>query len=113
LIKKKIEFACDSASNMIGRKAGVGKLLTEKYSNLLFLHCPNHRLELAVDDVIKELTGINHFKIFVDYLYPLYSASPKNQYDLKKLDLQFQLIFLIQAKLTPDLNKTIIYFTCG
>lgn len=77
LIQNFICFACDGASNMIGRKAGVGKLLTDKYPDLLVWHCSNHRLELAVDDVVNEVAGINHFKIFFDYLYALYSSSPK------------------------------------
>lgn len=93
LIQNFICFACDGASNMIGRKAGVGKLLTDKYPDLLVWHCSNHRLELAVDDVVNEVAGINHFKIFFDTLYALYSSSPKNQYGLKscskELDLQF------------------------
>uniref|UniRef100_A0A3P9DT09 HAT C-terminal dimerisation domain-containing protein n=1 Tax=Maylandia zebra TaxID=106582 RepID=A0A3P9DT09_9CICH len=42
----------------------------------------NHRLELAVCDVLKEVGGINHFKIFLDQLYSLYHASPKNQREL-------------------------------
>lgn len=73
--------------------AGVGKLLTNKYPDLLVWHCSNHRLELAVDDVVNEVAGINHFKIFFNTLYALYSSSPKNQYGLKscakELDLQF------------------------
>ncbi|XP_050065588.1 E3 SUMO-protein ligase KIAA1586-like [Aphis gossypii] len=93
LINNFICFACDGASNMIGRKAGVAKLLNDKYPNLLIWHCSNHRLELAVDDVLNEVTGINHFKLFFDSLYSFYNASPKNQYGLRKcakeLDLQF------------------------
>lgn len=93
LINNLICFACDGASNMIGRKAGVAKLLNDKYPDLFIWHCSNHRLELAVDDVLNEVTGINHFKIFFDSLYSLYSASPKNQNGLRKcakeLDLQF------------------------
>uniref|UniRef100_A0A3P9DDZ8 HAT C-terminal dimerisation domain-containing protein n=1 Tax=Maylandia zebra TaxID=106582 RepID=A0A3P9DDZ8_9CICH len=45
-------------------------------------HCSNHRLELAVCDVLKEVGGINHFKIFLDQLYSLYHASPKDQREL-------------------------------
>lgn len=84
---------CAGASNKIGRKAGVGKLLTDKHPDLLVWHCFNHRLELSIDDVVNEVAGINHFKTFFDYFYALYSSSPKNQYGLKSctkdLDLQF------------------------
>ena len=34
-------------------------------SNLITWHCKNHRLELAVDDAIKDLLGVNHFKTFM------------------------------------------------
>lgn len=78
---------------MIGRKAGVAKLLTNKYPDLLVWHCSNHHLKLAVDDVATEVVSINQFNVFFYCLYALYSASPNNQYGLKKcakeLDLQF------------------------
>jgi len=44
LIQNFIFFACDGASNMIGRKAGVGEFSTDKYPDLLVWHCSNHRL---------------------------------------------------------------------
>lgn len=35
------------------------------FSNLIIWHCSNRRLELAaVNDVINEVVGINHLKIF-------------------------------------------------
>lgn len=65
----------------------------DNFQDVLVWHCSNHRLELAVDDVVNEVAGINHFKIFFDTLYALYSSSPKNQYGLKscakELDLKF------------------------
>ncbi|KAK5647935.1 hypothetical protein RI129_002827 [Pyrocoelia pectoralis] len=76
-------FASDGASNMIGKKSGVATLLSSKYPNIIVWHCSNHRLELAVEDVVNEVAGINHFKIFFAKLYSLYSASPKNQNELK------------------------------
>lgn len=36
-----------------------------------------HRLELAVGDVLKELTRLNNFKIFFDRLYSLYHPQQK------------------------------------
>ncbi|KAJ4944924.1 hypothetical protein JOQ06_013463 [Pogonophryne albipinna] len=39
-------------------------------------------LELAVGDVVKEVSGLNHFQIFFDKLYSLFHASPKNQRQL-------------------------------
>ncbi|XP_031349437.1 E3 SUMO-protein ligase KIAA1586-like [Photinus pyralis] len=77
---------------MIGKKSGVATQLISQYPDLVVWHCSNHRLELAVHDVLEEVDGINHFKIFFDKLYSLYSASPKNQYELKRcaanLDVQ-------------------------
>uniref|UniRef100_A0AAQ6ALH6 HAT C-terminal dimerisation domain-containing protein n=1 Tax=Amphiprion ocellaris TaxID=80972 RepID=A0AAQ6ALH6_AMPOC len=77
-----LAFACDGASVMLGRKAGVATQLVSKFPSLFVWHCSNHRLELAVCDVLKEVGGINHFKIFLDQLYTLYHASPKNQREL-------------------------------
>uniref|UniRef100_A0A3P9DK26 HAT C-terminal dimerisation domain-containing protein n=1 Tax=Maylandia zebra TaxID=106582 RepID=A0A3P9DK26_9CICH len=77
-----LAFACDGASVMLGRKAGVAAQLCSKFPYLFVWHCSNHRLELAVCDVLKEVGGINHFKIFLDQLYSLYHASPKNQREL-------------------------------
>lgn len=74
-----VGFVCDGASVMLGRKAGVAAQLCAKFPNLFVWHCLNHRLELAVGDVLKQINGMNHFKIFFDKLYALYHASPKNQ----------------------------------
>lgn len=77
-----VAFACDGASVMLGRRAGVATQLCSKFPDLFVWHCSNHRLELAVGDVLKEVSGLNHFKIFFDKLYSLYHASPKNQREL-------------------------------
>ncbi|XP_031357901.1 E3 SUMO-protein ligase KIAA1586-like [Photinus pyralis] len=79
LARNLVCFASDGASNMIGKKSGVATQLISQYPDLVVWHCSNHRLELAVHDVLEEVDGINHFKIFFDKLYSLYSASPKNQ----------------------------------
>ncbi|XP_051997765.1 E3 SUMO-protein ligase KIAA1586-like [Xyrauchen texanus] len=49
-----LAFACDGASVMLGRKAGVAAQLCSKFPYLFVWHCSNHRLELAVCDVLKE-----------------------------------------------------------
>ncbi|KAF0749863.1 E3 SUMO-protein ligase KIAA1586-like [Aphis craccivora] len=36
------------------------------FPNLIIWHCSNHHLDLAVNDVVNEVDGINHFKIFMD-----------------------------------------------
>ena len=43
-----IGFCSDEASVMLGTKSGVGKLLKDKFPDMILRHCLNHRLELAV-----------------------------------------------------------------
>lgn len=74
----------DGASVMLGKKAGVYAKLKEKFPNLIGWHCFNHRLELSVNDCVNACTELNHFKIFMQKLYTLYSASPKNRPALEK-----------------------------
>ena len=76
-------FASDGASNMLGKHSGVGNRLKAKFPNLILWHCANHRLELAVGEAIKDADGINNFRVFMDKLFTLYHASPKNKYELK------------------------------
>jgi len=89
---KLVCVACDGAAVMLGHKTGLKKLLTDKFPSVIFWHCANHRLELTVGDTIKEVSGINRFKAFLDKLYVLYHASPKNSRELqecaKLLDVQ-------------------------
>lgn len=51
LKKKFIPFGSDGASNMLGRKAGVGVLLQKSSPHIILWHCCNRRLELAVATV--------------------------------------------------------------
>ncbi|XP_074542337.1 E3 SUMO-protein ligase KIAA1586-like [Halichoeres trimaculatus] len=67
-----VSFACDGASVMLGKKAGVASKLCSKFPGIFVWHCLNHRLELAVGDVMKEVSGLNHFQIFFDKLYSLF-----------------------------------------
>lgn len=54
----------------------------------------NHRLELAVNDSVGDVTAINYFKAFLDSLYTLYNRSPKNQNELKMICAELDMIFL-------------------
>ncbi|KAG0419175.1 hypothetical protein HPB47_004292 [Ixodes persulcatus] len=83
LKEKLVAFACDGASVMLGKHSGVAKLLEDTFPNLITWHCSAHRLELAVGDTVRDVQGINHFKIFMDKLYCLYSSSPKNRRELE------------------------------
>lgn len=84
---------------MLGRKNGVAKMLLDKFPKLFIWHCVAHRLELAVHDSIKEITGINHFKTFLDKLYVLYHQSPKNQEELKHCALSLDVVLLSIGKM--------------
>lgn len=90
-----VGFVCDGASVMLGRKAGVAAQLCAKFPHLFVWHCLNHRLELAVGDVLKQINGMNNFKIFFDKLYALYHASPKNQRELSSCAQRVELRLLV------------------
>lgn len=91
-----VAFASDGASVMLGKKSGVAEKLAQNYPNIIPWHCMNHRIELAVSDSVDDVGAVNHFQIFMDKLYTLYSKSPKNQRELAKcaheLDLQLNKI---------------------
>jgi hypothetical protein len=78
-----VGLATDGASVMLGKKAGVDKLLTDKYPNMIAWHCIAHRLELGVHDIIQEVSGTNNFKTFLHKLYTVYSGSAKNNMELR------------------------------
>ncbi|CAI6372550.1 unnamed protein product [Macrosiphum euphorbiae] len=84
-LKKNLNaFVSDGASNMLGRKSGVGTLLKNDFPNIITWHCCNHRLELAVNDILKEVSGLNHFQSFIEKLYATYHMSPKNTSELRE-----------------------------
>lgn len=89
-----VGLACDGASAMLGKDAGVDRLLQNQFPKLFVWHCVAHRLELSVHDTVKEVAGVNNFKLFIDKLYSLYSTSPKNQAELRQCasDLEVQLL---------------------
>ena len=84
LTQNLLAFTSDGASVMLRKNSGVGTRIAKKYPNTILWHCLNHRLELSVSDAIKKVNAINHFKIFFDKLYSLYSRSPKNQRELNE-----------------------------
>ena len=64
------------------------------YPNLTTWHCLSHRLEIAVGDSVVDVRGVNHFKIFLDRLYSLFSASSKNQREITKISNEISSQFL-------------------
>ena len=87
-----VAFASDGASVMLGKKAGVAKLLRDKFPRIVMWHCVPHRPELSLHDSLHEVSGTNNFKYFIDKLYTVYHASPKNRHELQEcaseLDIQ-------------------------
>lgn len=83
LKKYLVSLACDGAAVMLGCKKGVKKLISERFPSIVVWHCANHRLELSVSDAVKETSGINRFKSFIDRLYVIYHASAKNNRELR------------------------------
>ena len=77
-------FCSDGASVMLVTKSGVGKLLKDKFPDIILWHCFNHRLELAVGNAIESISGSNDFQSFLEHLYSLYSQSPKNKRELNQ-----------------------------
>lgn len=69
------------------------------FPNIVIWHCSNHRLELAVNNVIKEINAINHFKIFFDKMYSFYHQSSKNQRDLDNIASSLEITLLNIGKI--------------
>ncbi|XP_075040070.1 E3 SUMO-protein ligase KIAA1586-like [Mixophyes fleayi] len=88
LQKNLIGFCSDGASVMLGRKSGVSTRITKDFPNIIIWHCLNHRLQLVLDDSIKEIKQVNHFKIFLDKIYTIFHQSNKNQIELTKISEQ-------------------------
>ena len=79
-----IGFCNDGASVMLGTKSGVGKLLKDKFPNIVLWHCLIHKLELAVENALESISGTNDFQSFLEHLYLLYSQSLKNKRELEQ-----------------------------
>lgn len=89
-----VQFAADGASVMLGKLSGVGIRLKKRYRCIMLWHCLNHRLELAVDDVLKTMNTLNSFRTFMDKLYSHFSQSTKNRQEIEAVaaELNTQLL---------------------
>ena len=94
LSKHLVGVCSNGASVMVGTKTGVLTELARMYPRIVRWHCLCHRIELSVSDTLDEVGGVNHFTIFLDKLYSVYSPSPKNQRELaacaKDLDIELR-----------------------
>jgi hypothetical protein len=91
LLRNWISFGCHGTPIMLGRPAGVARHLVEKYPNLIVWHCSDHCLEIAVNDIVREMSAVCHMKTFFVKLYAVYSASPKNKAELESVALQLSI----------------------
>uniref|UniRef100_A0A6Q2YYZ8 DUF4371 domain-containing protein n=1 Tax=Esox lucius TaxID=8010 RepID=A0A6Q2YYZ8_ESOLU len=73
-----ISIATDGAAVMTGKDSGLIARLKKDFPSLKSVHCLAHKLELAVHDSLKCVTGCNHFEHFISKLYTMYHQSTKN-----------------------------------
>jgi len=94
LLKKSlIGFASDGASAMRGIYSGAATCLQELVGmEFCTFHCMAHRLELAVNSVVKSITTVSHFRMLCDEFHNIYAHSTKRLVQLqaaaKELSLQ-------------------------
>ncbi|XP_065650945.1 E3 SUMO-protein ligase KIAA1586-like [Hydra vulgaris] len=86
-----IGFCSDGASVMLGCKSGVSVRIKEMFPNVIIWLCLNHRLQLVLDDSIKDIKQVNHFKVFMDKIYCIFHQSNKNQKELNDISQELSL----------------------
>ncbi|KAJ8892355.1 hypothetical protein PR048_004935, partial [Dryococelus australis] len=77
-----ISLTCDGAAVMFGSRSGVATLFKEKCHPIVVWHCASHRLELSINDAIKEVDDLN--LSWTNYT-PYTTHLQKNARELKKL----------------------------
>ncbi|XP_047123030.1 E3 SUMO-protein ligase KIAA1586-like [Hydra vulgaris] len=86
-----IGYCSDGASVMLGCKSGVSVRIKEMFPNVIIWHCLNHRLQLVLDDSIKDIKQVNHFKVLMDKRYYIFHQSNKNQKELNDISQELSL----------------------
>lgn len=74
-IMKCVSQTYDGASVMSGRLNGVQALFREEVPQAIYVHCYNHRLNLIISDVCKNVTNVKMFFGTVENLYIFVSGS--------------------------------------
>jgi hypothetical protein len=81
-----VAFGSDGSSTMVGKDSGVAKRLKEEFPNLIFWHCLNYRIELAMSDALDSIGGeSNHFDFFCNKLSSLFTTSVKNKREITQI----------------------------
>jgi hypothetical protein len=107
LQRRLIGFCTDGASNLHGCVKGALNIIGIRLdrNDIVTFHCMNHKLELAVHDVVNSINRVTHLRMFMDTLYSYYSRSPNNcrhlaaashelQVELKKIGKIFDVRWL-------------------
>ena len=95
LRRRLIGICTDGASNLQGEmNGGLALMKSMLETDFVTFHCMAHKLELAVNDVIKSVSQLGHFQAFTDSLYSHFSRSPKNQAQLKSTAAELHLQLL-------------------
>jgi hypothetical protein len=96
LAQHPVSICCDGANVMVGSKSGLLPESSWQYPRNIRWHCLCHRIELSVGDTLDDFVATNHFNIFMDKLYAVYSQSSKNQRALascaNKMEIQLKKI---------------------
>ena len=66
----------------------MGVRLRNEFPNIIIWHCLNHLLQLVLDDSVKKIKQVSHFKIFMDKIYAIFHQSNKNQMQLYNISQQ-------------------------
>jgi len=77
--------AYDGASNMSGKHAGVQAILKKDFPRAMYIHCWNHCLNLALQDITKGCTWIRDALGLVHGVFTFFKDSPKRKEALKEL----------------------------
>ncbi|XP_060093811.1 E3 SUMO-protein ligase KIAA1586-like [Heteronotia binoei] len=77
-----VSLTSDGAAVLLGSRGGVLRLLKDRFPAVVLWHCASHRLELSVHDVVREVSGINRVRDFLDKLYVVYHTSLKHAREL-------------------------------
>jgi len=74
-ILKYVAETYDGASVMSGKNGGVQALFRQEVPQAIYVHCYNHRLNLVISDVCKNIATVKMFFDIVENLYVFVSGS--------------------------------------
>ena len=84
-MSKFVSFGSDGCSVMVGRNNGVAKKLKDIRSELINIHCHNHRLALPSKYSFESIDMYNPWDGDMTSLYYYYMTSPVRDYALQRI----------------------------